>query len=131
MYAERGSLHKLPAAALTLRLPSARTAPSTARHAVRGVLAQWAALDDVLLVVSELVTNSVEHGASPIVLRVTHRDSRVNVSVFDSSPMPPRWTTTADDEGGRGLFLITAVATAYGHHRTRTGKATWAIVQLH
>ncbi|MFJ9821101.1 ATP-binding protein [Streptomyces sp. NPDC101151] len=119
------------AAALTLHLPAARTAPAIARHAVGAVLAQWGHSEDVALVVSELVTNSVEYGAPPIVLRVLRREGRVHISVFDSSPVPPCWRTPRlDEEGGRGLLVVAAVATTYGYRRTGAGKATWATLSV-
>ncbi|WOI63642.1 ATP-binding protein [Streptomyces fradiae] len=67
--------------------------------------------DDAELVVSELVTNAVRHGAGPVGLRVALGVGELRIEVRDGSSIPAR-LRTADpaDESGRGLFLVDAVA---------------------
>ena len=65
-------------------------APARGRHAAEGVLSSWGcedpAREDMLLVVSELVTNAVLHGAEPIVVTLVQGPDRVRVEVTDASP---------------------------------------------
>ena len=76
-------------------------APSRGRHAVTAVLDGWGCetgtREDLLLVVSELVTNAVVHGAEPIVVTMVRAPERVRVEVTDGAagssphgnPRPP------------------------------------------
>lgn len=86
--------------------------------------------EDLLLVVSELVTNAVVHGAEPIVVTMVRAPERVRVEVTDgadrSSPHGnPR--PSADAENGRGLAVVTRLAVAWGWRATPgSGKTVWA-----
>lgn len=60
------------------------------------------ARDNLLLVVSELVTNAVRHAPGPCVLDLSHSPAGVRVVVSDSSPRLPR-ARTADFAGGGGF----------------------------
>ncbi|MFC8809261.1 ATP-binding protein [Streptomyces anthocyanicus] len=102
-------------------------APATARHAAQAILETWG-LDeeqvyDVLLVISELVTNAVVHALPPVVLHLhaaADDTSHVQVHVSDGGPQP---TTTAadcwaahrpDDEHGRGEAIISVLTDRAG-----------------
>ncbi|MFE5546114.1 ATP-binding protein [Streptomyces sp. NPDC056534] len=100
-------------------------APATARHAAQPILEAWG-LDedqiyDLLLVISELVTNAVTHALPPVVLylHATADDTgRVRVHVSDGGPQtaPAGWAASRpDDEHGRGSTIVTALA---GHTGT-------------
>ncbi|GJF30387.1 hypothetical protein KNE206_30870 [Kitasatospora sp. NE20-6] len=67
--------------------------------------------EDTLLVVSELVTNSILHTRGPGTLHLTGGPDGIEVSVSDTSRlMPlPRVTTTDTAIDGRGLALVTAL----------------------
>ena len=77
-------------------------------------------LDDLRLLTSELVSNSVRHGGrsqeKPIRVQVSVTDVAVRVAVvdsgtgFDVTPKPIR----ADDDGGWGLFLLDRLADRWG-----------------
>lgn len=117
-----------------IELDADHDAPSRGRHAVIAVLDGWgcepAAREDLLLVVSELVTNAVVHGAEPIKVTVVRVSERVRVEVTDgassSSPQTnPRPAT--DAETGRGLAVVTRLALAWGWRATPgNGKTVWA-----
>jgi anti-sigma regulatory factor (Ser/Thr protein kinase) len=109
-------------------------APSRGRHAVTEVLDGWGCepgtREDLLLVVSELVTNAVVHGAEPIVVTMVRAPERVRVEVTDGAdrasphgnPRPP-----ANAENGRGLAVVTRLAVAWGWRATPgSGKTVWA-----
>ncbi|MBF9072752.1 ATP-binding SpoIIE family protein phosphatase [Streptacidiphilus fuscans] len=78
------------------------------------------------LVVSELVTNAVRYGQSPIRLRLI-RDRSLICEVSDSASTAPHLRYAADtDEGGRGLFMIAQLADSWGTRYSRRGKTIWA-----
>jgi anti-sigma regulatory factor (Ser/Thr protein kinase) len=102
-----------------------------ARARAHAALADWAvptdAAEAVVLVVSELLTNALVHGGRPTSARLLRTGSRVVVEVRDSSSaFPRRRHAEADDENGRGLELVSLLATRWGSRATAEGKAVWA-----
>ena len=75
---------------------------------------------DVRLLVSELVTNSVQHAAvaaeDSIVLSVSLTETIVRVAVRDEGPgfEPPASPPPDDADAGWGLFLVEQLADAWG-----------------
>lgn len=101
--------------AVHVDLPDDRRAPTAARVAVRETLASWrlgAIVDDVLVTVSELVTNAVVHGRPPVWLLLRRRPGRLSVSVHDEQQRLPHITDLASTaaESGRGLAIVDALA---------------------
>ena len=113
-------------------LPSAVTAPAAARALARDAVERGGRrpavrLDDVALVVSELVTNAVLHGDGDITLDVVVDDDAVHVEVADREPnLPDQPNAALDAESGRGLLLVSRVATQWGVRRSSPGKVVWA-----
>ncbi|MFG3495071.1 ATP-binding protein [Streptomyces sp. NPDC047928] len=119
--------------------PAELDAVRNARHAVRDTLRAWqldAAIGDMtVLLVSELVTNSLRYAYGPIGVRLVRlpRDGEefpphpaLLVEVSDPLPDPPRERDAGpDDEGGRGLRLIACSARRWGTRKGRTGKTVW------
>jgi anti-sigma regulatory factor (Ser/Thr protein kinase) len=83
--------------------------------------------DTAALLSSELVTNVVLHARSDMIVEVDLDDTRLRVSVIDSSDEPARRreTTTLLEEHGRGLQIVDALATSWGVNAGPRGKAVW------
>ncbi|MFI0454328.1 ATP-binding protein [Actinomadura sp. 6N118] len=86
--------------------------------------------EDARLVVSELGTNAVTHGSGELVgLFVAADEDCVRVEVTDGGSGSPRERRAeAEDEGGRGLMIVTAVAEHWGVRRDERGTTVWAEV---
>lgn len=81
------------------------------------------------LLVSELVTNAFLHARGGIGLRISRRDGSLRVAVNDLSSRLVHLVPAAqpDDESGRGLFLLDALATSWGSEpqTSQAGKTVW------
>lgn len=83
-------------------------------------------LDDGELALSELVTNAVLHGRSPLALRLVLSDSFVRVEVRDGSPLSPSFSMLDPAAvTGRGLMLISAASDRWGVEPDAEGKRVW------
>ncbi|WP_414171071.1 SpoIIE family protein phosphatase [Streptomyces diastatochromogenes] len=77
------------------------------------------------LILSELITNAVRYGAPPITVRLLY-DRDLTCEVSDASSTAPHVRrATANDEGGRGLFLVAQLAAHWGTRYTAHGKTIW------
>ena len=116
-------------------------APSEARSHVRrhccpdhGAIA----LDALLLITSELVTNAVRHGQPPIVFRLSCLTNEIRLSVSDEGPDLPREQgpcrtpggagTGLPSEGGLGLVILATTSQEWGTTPLATGKEVWSLV---
>ncbi|WP_326692611.1 MULTISPECIES: ATP-binding protein [unclassified Streptomyces] len=117
------------------------------RHAVRDLLRRQPApvpedtVEGLLLILSELVTNSVRHAAllSPeIGVEISLGGGWLRVAVEDSHPYRPK-ALDADplsgNTGGRGLLLVKAVTGEAGgvcdvEKTSAGGKIIWAALPL-
>jgi anti-sigma regulatory factor (Ser/Thr protein kinase) len=85
---------------------------------------------DLKLIVSEVVTNALRHGAPPgeeIQLVVTPKEAFLCVQVTDPGPgLAPRPRATAPEEnGGYGLFLIEQLTRRWGLTRENRSTRVW------
>ncbi|MGW1163721.1 ATP-binding protein [Streptomyces sp. NPDC002513] len=89
------------------------------------------AAGDVLLVVSELVTNAQRHSRGPYILELEGTDTAVTVAVYDSSAaLPYRWPKDPGRVGGHGLEIVHALAAQVTAERVPVGKRVRAVVRL-
>jgi anti-sigma regulatory factor (Ser/Thr protein kinase) len=109
------------------------------RHRVGALLRAWQrsaeTVDAAMLLVTELVTNAVEHtDASDVICSVSLSAEAVTVSVTDTGTDTRSGKGGApvvgqpDDlaESGRGLFLVAALATDWGTRLTAGSREVWA-----
>ncbi|WP_234436994.1 SpoIIE family protein phosphatase [Streptomyces maremycinicus] len=79
------------------------------------------------LILSELVTNAIRYGASPISLRLLRDRDSLICEVADGTSTSPHLRRAAfTDEGGRGLFLVAQMSRRWGTRYTDRGKIIWA-----
>ncbi|MFI6288900.1 ATP-binding protein [Streptomyces sp. NPDC051018] len=106
-----------------------------ARAQLRKALAGWgltAVEDSALLVLSELLTNAVCHTYTApereIETRCTRSSGGLRIEVVDAGEgRPVPGAPEADATGGRGLWLVDALADRWGvTEREGPGKVVWA-----
>lgn len=108
---------------------------AAARRLVAATLLEAAIADpDVVdvaqLAVTELVTNAIEHATGPVEVLV-RVDAIVHVAVRDGSPDPPVARETGwEDERGRGLAIVDAIAARWGATPDGVGKWVWCDLRI-
>lgn len=89
-----------------------------------------AAAEDVLLVVSELVTNACLHAGGPEELRLRRNQKSLRLEVVDGDPgePAPRDPHQAGRPGGHGMFIVQRLCMDWGVIRQGDlpGKTVWA-----
>ncbi|UOX93003.1 ATP-binding protein [Amycolatopsis sp. FBCC-B4732] len=90
-------------------------------------------LGDVLLVVTELVTNAYDHGRGPLEVRMDYAPGpcRVRIEVDDNSlDHPVLRVASPHGRRGRGMVLVDKLAAGWGvsENRAAGGKTVWAEV---
>lgn len=102
------------------------------RHFTSAVLADafdGEVVDAAELVVTELLTNALLHGAPPVRLVVAGADGGARVEVHDCSrALPVRSRQSTEAMTGRGLALVDALSQAWGVTPQGEGKVVWATV---
>ncbi|MDW6061059.1 ATP-binding protein [Streptomyces sp. FXJ1.4098] len=113
-------------------MPRIPESAAAARLLVRTALAAWGIenlTDDGELIVSEMVTNTVDHARGDAIRVIVTRPSEdtVQIAVVDKDKRRPQARTAgADTEHGRGLFLVAAFAEDWGVEPKPWGKLVWA-----
>ncbi|TAL12401.1 MAG: hypothetical protein EPN99_16920 [Frankiales bacterium] len=83
--------------------------------------------DDVVLLVSEMVTNAVRHASPPVRLELQSQAGDVVIAVRDGSPEEPEPRDADEDaEGGRGMLLVDLLTSEHGVRSQPPGKTVWA-----
>ncbi|MEV7771545.1 ATP-binding protein [Kitasatospora sp. NPDC086791] len=123
----------------TCLLPRRRTSPRTARHKLRDFLTPFPVGELLLpageLIVTELVTNSLQHARVPRDRHILARfhlspDDTLRIEVHDADREKPTvhpGPVPAHSETGRGLFLVQELATQWGccPREGGIGKFVW------
>jgi len=125
-------VRQLPVA--STRLPAHPASTRAARAFVAEHLRSWdldEAVDDATLLVSELVTNAILLARSPVDLVVRKVKGAVRVEVFDDGTgVPQPLHPDHEDDAGRGLGLVQAVASRWGVDDAETCKTVWFEIAL-
>ena len=118
---------------LDLQLHAGATAPSYARALVGGLQERVSpdVLDDLVLLVSEVVTNCVRHAGlgsgDPIRLQIKATEESVRLDVVDQGTgfVPPEIVEhDLREPGGWGLYIVDQLADRWGVER-RQGSRVW------
>ncbi|MFJ9536089.1 ATP-binding protein [Streptomyces sp. NPDC101225] len=112
-------------------------ARSFTAHFVDQLRTEWCAriedraVEEVLLVVSELVTNADRHSNGPYILELEGTDTSVSVWVYDSSAaLPRRFPRDPERVGRHGLEIVHALADRVVVERVPVGKRVCAVMRL-
>jgi anti-sigma regulatory factor (Ser/Thr protein kinase) len=109
--------------------------PGLARRQLDPVLEQWEIGPDdrwaALLVMSELVTNAVEHAGTRLSLVVTRTIEGLLIEVSDESGAEPKLQTPGTIERrGHGLRVVDGLTCRWDWTMSAGGKTVWAMVPL-
>ncbi|MET7617842.1 ATP-binding protein [Streptomyces sp. NPDC005408] len=138
---DRAQRERLTSDSLRFPLDGGPGVVGRCRDLTRQVLDEWYGLSgregsalkaDVLLLVSEVVTNSCLHGGKPVELRLGRTPGRLWVQVTDTSPVRPRahGPHRAARSSGHGLHLLQRLSDGWGWTPRGTGKAVWFVVSV-
>jgi anti-sigma regulatory factor (Ser/Thr protein kinase) len=86
---------------------------------------------DVLLVITELVSNVYDHARFParLKLRKSTKPCTVSIVTEDASPtLPQLQPSSPGSVRGRGLVMVDKLSKKWGVARRAMGKCVWAVV---
>lgn len=128
-----------PTDEFTQRLSATRRGARLARRLAVHRLDDWGIpygsdlSDSAALIVAELAANAVTHGRIPgrdFELRLLLTGAILRIEVSDArserAPIAPATPPPADAETGRGLLVVSALATDWGATDRSVGKTVWA-----
>jgi anti-sigma regulatory factor (Ser/Thr protein kinase) len=110
---------------VTLQMESNAKAPGLSRSRLAAMRSKLEPrFDDVVLVVSELVSNSVRHGSSNgIDVKVTAGEETIRVEVADDGP---GFATDVARGEGLGLTIVEKLSERWGLEEGRSKFTVWA-----
>lgn len=117
-----------------LTLPPKSTSPARARRFVDDTLTAWGVEggEDAVLLASELVTNALLHARTSMTVRLAEQDDEsIRLSVTDGSTQALQERHFSIESGtGRGLRLLTSLASEWGVEWHEGGKTVWSRIPL-
>jgi anti-sigma regulatory factor (Ser/Thr protein kinase) len=122
-----------PVSTAHLRLDPTPLAPRTARNFLTLTCLEWGltlSMATAELVISELVTNALQHASTTMEVILGTDQSRLRIGVRDWNPAPPSTRATdLESVNGRGLRLVSALSQHTGALPTKDGgKLVWAVL---
>jgi anti-sigma regulatory factor (Ser/Thr protein kinase) len=122
---------------LSFSVPGGKRAAGMARRSVLSVKADLphSIRHRLALLLSELVTNAIQHGgAGPhemVQVKVASSTDKVRVEVFDPGPHGATPRDRIEEGGGYGLLLVDRLADGWGRGATNTGGSlAWFELEL-
>ncbi|QKV92748.1 ATP-binding protein [Streptomyces sp. NA02950] len=116
----------------TLVLPREEASSSHARRLIKTALHAWRLellVDDASVIAAELMSNAVRHGEGTVIRIEIGRlpEQVVRIAVSDGSrSLPQIRSLDADEDSGRGLLLVDALAHRWSSDLDESGKVVWA-----
>jgi anti-sigma regulatory factor (Ser/Thr protein kinase) len=115
----------------SFELPPVPSSVPTARHVLLELLRAWGVphdLDDAALLVTELVSNVIDHvgGAATLTVEVDNAEDWLRIAVVDGSAvLPVVQELDAARPRGRGLRMLQHIASRWGSDEVGDGKRVW------
>ena len=114
----------------SVTLPAEPASTRAARRMLGKACAEGALSSDLTdtaqLLASELVTNAVIHGRSPVTVTTVLNDGLLRVEVSDDNSRHPEMRLTDDRAlDGRGLHIVALLAARWGVTDQPLGKTVW------
>jgi len=115
----------------SIDLPPTSASVPAARRVVRDLLAVWDVphdREDAALLVTELVTNVVDHvqGEVDLTLELSVSDTWLRIAVVDGSSIRPVVQELSHERPrGRGMRMVEAIADRWGAEDHKGGKRVW------
>jgi anti-sigma regulatory factor (Ser/Thr protein kinase) len=112
-------------------LPPTAGSVRVARHVLLELMRAWAVShdpDDAALLLTELVTNVVDHvgGEAELTLELSAADDWLRIAVVDGSASRPVVRELSGDQPrGRGMRMVQEIADRWGVEDHRGGKRVW------
>ncbi|HEX8629640.1 MAG TPA: ATP-binding protein [Catenuloplanes sp.] len=123
-----------------LTLPAQYTSGSMGRTMTGDACLAWGLAPlahPARLIVSELITNAVEHARTELMVAVSVRGGVLHLAVRDHHQALPRMIDASVyrpgeliEQRGTGLRLVQATATAWGAMPCAVGKVVWATITI-
>ncbi len=111
---------------ISVELPCTPATARTARQLIADRLADHPRYGDLLLCVSEVITNAVIHARSAPTMNVTIGVDRIRFEVGDDDPaLPVRRAHDLQAPTGRGLRILEALTLDWGVIGAVHGKVVW------
>jgi len=122
-------------------LPASPSSPATARALVSDACLIWRLpqlRDGARLVISELVSNAVQHAGTDLDVTAAYTGRYLRIAVQDGTRTVPRpidavpvRSAIMPAGSGRGLRAVDAFSTHWGVTRLPDGKIVWALMNPH
>jgi anti-sigma regulatory factor (Ser/Thr protein kinase) len=112
-------------------LPPSRSSVPTARHVLLELLRAWEVphdLDDAALLVTELVSNVLDHvgGEATLTVELEFSGDWLRIGVVDGSAVRPVVQELDNARPrGRGLRMLQLIASRWGSDEVGDGKRVW------
>jgi anti-sigma regulatory factor (Ser/Thr protein kinase) len=108
-------------------IPSDVYAPGTGRNLVRSVAEDFPRIDDLLLALSELTANALNHGGGPRRIAAAVSRAAIAIEITDAEPeaLPTVLPLGGIGVSGRGMAIVNAISDHWGVTTHSATKTVW------